>query len=149
MGYKHRSFKAFRRRAYATFDNHKNFDNKPYVYVTEDYGKTWKKISDNLPTNEPCYVIKEGLKNPDLLFLGTEYSLWVSLDRGKTWIKYKSGDYPTVAVYDLHIHPRELDLIIGTHGRSIWTLLYRSIGGVDIGKTGKTMFISQSRVICI
>ncbi len=55
-------------RAYATFDNHKNFDNAPYVYVTEDYGKTWNKITGNLPTKEPCYVIKEGLKNPDLLF---------------------------------------------------------------------------------
>ncbi len=55
-------------RAYATFDGHKNFDNTSYVYVTEDYGQTWNKITNNLPVNAPCYVIKEGLKNPDLLF---------------------------------------------------------------------------------
>ena len=58
-------------RAYATFDGHRNFDLKTYVYVTEDYGKTWTKLDGNLPGNESCYVITEGLKNPDLLFLGT------------------------------------------------------------------------------
>jgi hypothetical protein len=69
------------------------------------------------------------------LFLGTEFSLWVSLDRGKSWSRYHNweldkntkGYFPTVAVYDLEIHPRELDLIIGTHGRSIWTLPVRAL----------------------
>ncbi len=109
-------------RAYATFDGHRMNDFNTYVYVTEDYGKTWTKINGNLPVKESCYVIKEGLKNPDLLFLGTEFSLWISLDRGKTWTRYQTGDFPTVAIYDLEIQPREMDLIIGTHGRSIWIL---------------------------
>ncbi|HEY3780690.1 MAG TPA: hypothetical protein VGL56_06375 [Fimbriimonadaceae bacterium] len=125
-------------RAYATFDGHKNLDLKTYVYKTEDYGKTWTKIIGNLPAQESCYVIKEGLKNPDLLFLGTEFSLWVSMDRGKNWDRYQSwnidgdryspdGYLPTVSIYDLQIQPRELDLIIGTHGRSIWTLPIRAL----------------------
>lgn len=109
-------------RAYATFDGHRNNDYATYVYVTQDYGKTWSKLNGNLPASEPCYVIKEGLKNPDLLFLGTEFSLYVSMDRGATWNRYRTGDWPTVAVHDLEIHPREEDLIIATHGRSLWIL---------------------------
>lgn len=135
-------------RAYLTFDGHRNLDVSTYVYVTEDYGKTWTKITGNLPPKESAYVIREGLKNPDLLFLGTEFGLWMSLDRGKSWSRYQNweasdnGDrystplkanndndkgFPTVAVYDLAIHPRELDLIIGTHGRSIWILSIRAL----------------------
>jgi hypothetical protein len=131
-------------RAYLTVDNHRNVDLNTYVYVTEDYGETWARINGNLPERESCYVIKEGLKNPDLLFLGTEFSLWVSLDRGRSWSRYQDwnldtkglnqrhvgstkGYFPNVAIYDLAIHPRELDLIIGTHGRSIWTLPVRAL----------------------
>ena len=109
-------------RAYVTFDGHRNNDYKTYVYVTEDYGKTWKALNANLPASEPCYVIKEAIHNPDLLFLGTEGSLYISFDRGASWNRYKAADWPTVPVYDLEIQPREEDLIIATHGRSIWTL---------------------------
>jgi photosystem II stability/assembly factor-like uncharacterized protein len=115
-------------RAYATFDGHRNQDFATYVYKTEDFGKTWTKLNANLPTIEPCYVIKEGLANPDLLFLGTEYSLWVSFDRGEHWIRYRTGDWPTVPVHDFEIHPRDKDLIIATHGRSLWTL---PVGALD------------------
>lgn len=115
-------------RAYATFDGHRNNDYATYVYVTEDYGKTWAKLNSTLPSNEPCYVIKEGLKNPDLLFLGTEFSLYVSMDRGSSWTRYRTGDFPTVAVHDLEIQPREEDLIVATHGRSIWIL---PVGALD------------------
>jgi photosystem II stability/assembly factor-like uncharacterized protein len=108
-------------RCYATFDGHRNDDYNPYVYVTEDYGKTWKKLNAGLPVGDCAYVIKEGTKNPDLLFLGTEVSLWVSLDRGENWSRFRTN-FPTVAVHDLVIHPRDLDLVIGTHGRSIWIL---------------------------
>ncbi len=108
-------------RCYVTFDNHRLDDFATYVYVTEDFGETWQKLNGNLPAEEPCHVIVEGTKNPDLLFLGTEYGLWASVDRGKSWARY-SKDFPVVPVHDLAIHPRELDLILGTHGRSIWTL---------------------------
>ncbi|MCO5295406.1 MAG: hypothetical protein M9921_00965 [Fimbriimonadaceae bacterium] len=105
-------------RAYATFDGHRSNDYKPYVYVTEDFGKTWKSLAGTLPAVGSTYVIKEGTQNPDLLFVGTETGLFVSLDRGENWTKY--AGLPTVPVHDLVIHPRELDLVIGTHGRSIW-----------------------------
>ncbi len=116
-------------RAYITFDGHYLNDFNTYVYTTDDYGKTWTNLNANLPAREPCHVIKEGLKNPDLLFLGTEFSLWVSLDRGKSWMKYSNwslgnnkGYFPTVSVRDLDIHPRELDLIVGTHGRAVYII---------------------------
>ena len=103
---------------YVTFDNHRNDDHRPYVYVTTDYGKTWKSISSNLPTGN-VNVIREDPKNPDLLYLGTEYALYVSLNRGGEWKKFMTG-LPVVPVDDILIHPRDNDLIVGTHGRSIW-----------------------------
>lgn len=109
-------------RCYVTFDGHRNNDYKPYVYVTEDYGKTWKSIASNLPDGESVYVIKEGLRNSNLLYVGTEFGLYVSFDRGGSWTKFKSGDFPNVPVHDLALHPRDGDLIVGTHGRSIWTI---------------------------
>lgn len=109
-------------RAYATFDGHRSNDFNPYVYVTEDFGKTWKKLNNGLPGNDSAYVIREGEKNPELLYLGTEMSLYVSLNRGENWTRFRSGNFPTVAVHDLLVHPVELDLVIATHGRSIWTV---------------------------
>lgn len=108
-------------RAYVTLDGHRNDDEKPYVFVTEDYGKTWKSLGENLPLGS-VYVIREGLTNPDLLMLGTEFGLWFSLDRGASWTPYASDPWPTVRVDDLVVHPREGDLVVGTHGRSIWIL---------------------------
>ena len=108
-------------RAYVTFDNHRFDDNSPYVYVTENYGETWKNITSNLPKDYSVYVIKEDPINPNLLFVGTEESVYFSYDRGLSWRKLGS-QLPTVAIHDLVIHPRDGDLIAGTHGRSIWIL---------------------------
>jgi photosystem II stability/assembly factor-like uncharacterized protein len=108
-------------RAYITFDNHRFDDNKPYVYVTEDYGETWNNITSNLPIDYSVYVIKEDLINPNLLFIGTEESVYFSYNKGFSWEKLGSK-LPTVAIHDLVIHPRDGDLIAGTHGRSIWIL---------------------------
>ena len=108
-------------RAYITFDNHRFDDNSPYVYVTENYGETWKNITSNLPKDYSVYVIKEDPINPNLLFVGTEESVYFSYDRGLSWGKLGS-QLPTVAIHDLVIHPRDGDLIAGTHGRSIWIL---------------------------
>jgi photosystem II stability/assembly factor-like uncharacterized protein len=106
---------------YATFDLHTFGDMRPYAYKSTDYGKTWTPI---VPTTSPvrgyAHVIKEDLINKDLLFLGTEFGLWVSLDGGARWARYKGGDLPAVAVRDLAIHPRDNDLVIATHGRGIW-----------------------------
>ncbi len=106
---------------YATFDLHTFGDMRPYAYKSTDYGKTWTSI---VPATSAvrgyAHVIKEDLVNKDLLFLGTEFGLWVSLDAGANWSRYKGGNLPAVAVRDLAIHPRDNDLVIGTHGRGIW-----------------------------
>ncbi len=108
--------------AYATFDGHRMGDFKVYVYMTADFGETWKSISSNLPQNNGVInVIREHPRNPNLLFVGTEFGLFASTDRGGSWTQLKHN-LPTVPVDDILIHPRENDLILGTHGRSIWVM---------------------------
>jgi photosystem II stability/assembly factor-like uncharacterized protein len=107
--------------AYVTFDGHRTGNFKPYVFKTTDFGKTWTNITANLPQRDPVYVIKEDLKNPSLLFVGTEYGVYASIDGGAAWHRMMTG-MPTVAVHDLVIHPRDNDLVAGTHGRSLWVL---------------------------
>ena len=106
--------------AYAAFDGHRNDDYNTYVYKTTDYGKTWESIKGNLPFGW-AHVIREDLKNKRFLFIGTEFGIYASLDSGKTWFSLKNN-MPTAAVRDIAIHPRDNDLIIGTHGRGIWIL---------------------------
>jgi photosystem II stability/assembly factor-like uncharacterized protein len=108
---------------YATFDLHTFGDMRPYAYKSSDYGKTWKSIiAPGSPVRGYAHVIKEDLVNPNLLFLGTEFGLWISLDGGAQWSRYKGGDFPAVAVRDLAIHPRDNDLVVATHGRGIWII---------------------------
>ncbi len=106
--------------AYATMDNHRDNDFKPYVLKTTDHGQTWISIAANLPEGS-VQVIVEHHRNPDLLFVGTEFGLFVTVDGGASWSAVKK-DFPTVPIHDMVIHPRENDLIIGTHGRGIWVL---------------------------
>jgi photosystem II stability/assembly factor-like uncharacterized protein len=106
-------------RAYVTFDGHRNDDFKPYVFSTEDFGETWKPITNDLP--HPANVIREHPRNHNLLFVGTEFGLFVSFNRGQSWAQLKNN-LPTVPIDDIAIHPRDNDLILGTHGRSIWIL---------------------------
>ena len=108
--------------AYAAFDGHRQDDFGVYVFATTDFGRTWKDVSAGLPRNKGTVsVIREHFRNPNLLFVGTEYGAYVSLDRGSSWMQFKLN-LPTVPVDDIAIHPRENDLILGTHGRSIWIL---------------------------
>ncbi len=108
--------------AFATFDGHRSGDFKVYVYETNDYGETWRSISANLKTeNGTVKVIREHPRNSNLLFLGTEFGLFTSTDRGGHWVQFRQN-LPTVPVFDILIHPRENDLILGTHGRSIWVM---------------------------
>jgi photosystem II stability/assembly factor-like uncharacterized protein len=108
---------------YATFDLHTFGDMRPYAYKSTDYGATWTAlVAPDSPVRGYAHVVKEDLVNRDLLFLGTEFGLWVSLDGGKQWAHYKGGDLPSVAVRDLAIHPRDHDLVIATHGRGIWII---------------------------
>ena len=107
--------------AYAAFDGHRNNDFKPYVFRTSDYGESWTNISAKLPMGSIVNVIREHHKNPNLLFVGTERGAYFSIDRGTTWTMFL-GNFPMVPVDDIAIHPRENDLIFGSHGRSIWVL---------------------------
>lgn len=108
--------------AYATFDGHRNEDYAVYIFVTSDYGETWKAIRGGIPeTAGSVHVIREHPRNANLLFAGTEFGLWVSWDRGANWSALKSN-FPTVPVDDIQIQARENDLVLGTHGRSIWVL---------------------------
>lgn len=108
-------------RAYITFDGHRSDHFKPYVFVTENFGKSWKSLGESLPKNEVIRVIREDLINPNLLFIGTETGVWASLNRGAHWFKLNKG-MPTVSVYDLAIHPRDHALIAASHGRGIFIM---------------------------
>ncbi len=106
--------------AYATFDGHSAGDMKTHVYRTKDYGQTWTSISTPELTGY-AHVVRQDLVNANLLFVGTEFGLFVSLDGGTHWAQFK-GSLPNVAVRDIAIHPRESDLIVATHGRGIYIL---------------------------
>jgi hypothetical protein len=106
--------------AYVTIDNHRLDDHKPYVFKTTDYGETWTSVAGNMPEGN-VNVIREDPKNRNLLYVGTEYGFYVSLNGGKEWKPFMNG-LPWVRVDDILIHPRDNDLIIGTHGRSIWIM---------------------------
>ncbi|HWW61027.1 MAG TPA: hypothetical protein VN181_06650, partial [Thermoanaerobaculia bacterium] len=108
-------------RAYVAVDGHRSDDFHPYLYATDDAGKTWRSIVRDLPANHPIKGLREDPVNPSLLFVGTEFGIFMSLDRGEHWQSLKEN-LPTVAVDDIQIHPREHDLIIGTHGRSIYVM---------------------------
>ncbi len=107
--------------AYAAFDRHTFGDMTPWVYKTTDHGATWTRIvSPAQGVRGYAHVIKEDVVRRDLLFLGTELGLWASVDGGARWAEMKGGDFPSVAVREIQVHPRENDLVIATHGRGIW-----------------------------
>jgi photosystem II stability/assembly factor-like uncharacterized protein len=105
---------------YVTFDGHRTDDHKPYVFKTTDFGATWTSLVGNLPPGS-VNVIREDPRNPNLLYLGTEYALYISLNGGREWKRFMTG-LPTVRIDDLLVHPRDNDLVVGTHGRSIWII---------------------------
>jgi photosystem II stability/assembly factor-like uncharacterized protein len=107
-------------RAYVAFDAHRSDDDQPYLYVTEDFGQTWKSLRGNLPAGS-SRVLREDIVNPDLLFVGTEFGAWCSLDRGQSWVNINKN-LPTVAVHDFALPTTANDLVAATHGRSIWVL---------------------------
>ncbi|MFI5232814.1 MAG: WD40/YVTN/BNR-like repeat-containing protein [Gemmatimonadales bacterium] len=106
---------------YVTYDNHRRDDFTPYVLVTTDGGKSFKSIAANLPTGGPdfAYVVREDLKNRDLLFVGTDVGTYVSTNRGQSWQRFMTG-LPTTPVMDLMIHPRDNEIVAATHGRGFW-----------------------------
>lgn len=106
---------------YAVFDGHQNDDYSAYAYVSEDYGENWRSIVTGLPDGWSLNVLAEHPRNPNLLFIGNEIGIYFSIDRGEEWVRLKSN-LPTVPVDDIKVHPRDNDLVIGTHGRGAWIL---------------------------
>jgi photosystem II stability/assembly factor-like uncharacterized protein len=102
-------------------NDYRRFNYTPYAYRTKNYGKTWERIVDEKDVNSYTLAIIEDQKNPNLLFLGTDDGLYMSLNAGDSWEKWTAG-FPTVSTKDLVIHPREEDLVIGTFGRAAWVL---------------------------
>ncbi|MBT3663720.1 MAG: hypothetical protein HN536_08850, partial [Candidatus Marinimicrobia bacterium] len=107
--------------AVIVINNYRRNDWKPYVFKTNNYGKSWKSIADEEKVWGHALSFVQDPIEPNLQFLGTEYGLYVTLDNAKTWTKWTSG-YPTVSTMDLKIHPRENDLVIGTFGRAAYIL---------------------------
>jgi len=109
-------------RCYVTLDGHRDDDMRPCVLATDDFGKSWRDVSGALPKRRSVMVVREDLFNEDVLYCGTENACYLSLDRGKTWTKMHGDALPTVPVYDIKQHARESDVVLGTHGLSIWVL---------------------------
>lgn len=133
-------------RLYVTFDGHRSDDYKPYVFVSDDLGKTWRSLAANLPDNDTVHVIREGSFNPNLLLLGTEMSLKFSINGGADWSRIR-GNFPTVAVNDIRIHPKMKDAVIGTHGRAIWTIDIAALEGMTNGIPKEPTLLGSSPAI--
>ncbi|GAB4197446.1 MAG: hypothetical protein Tsb002_31570 [Wenzhouxiangellaceae bacterium] len=105
---------------YIAFDRHMFDDLRPHIFRSENAGRRWTRITDGLPENAWVWVVREDLRNPNVLYAGTEFGLFVSHDRGDNWQELDMKNLPTVAVHDIVQQPRRNDLLLGTHGRAIW-----------------------------
>ena len=109
-------------RVYATFDGHRSDDDESYVLLSEDFGRSWRSLRADLPENAgSARTLAEDYENPNLLFLGTEFGAWASIDRGASWTSL-NGTLPTVAVHEFALHEPSGEVVAATHGRSLWIL---------------------------
>ena len=108
-------------RVYAVWNNYRNDDYANYLHRSDDYGQTWRSITGDLPAERVLRTVREDLRNENVLFLGAEIGLFYSMDGGERWTELRGG-MPTLPFNDLVIHPRDNDLVLGTHGRGIWIL---------------------------
>ena len=106
---------------YVVFDNHRSNDFANYIYRSEDFGTTWTAIAGDMPAERVARVIREDPRNPDLLYVGTEFGVWISPNRGASWVELKNN-MPTLPFNDLVVHARDNDLVLASHGRGIWIL---------------------------
>jgi len=134
-------------RAYLSYTGYRRDDFRAFVYTTDDYGQTWTDISSNLPDYGPINVVREHHQNPDLLFVGTEFQVWVSADRGGSWASMKN-DMPTQPVHDMQIHPRENDLIVATHGRGLYIADIAPLAQLtpEVMASGAHLFTPESKI---
>lgn len=133
--------------AYVTITGYRHDDFRPWVYKTTDFGKTWKSIVSNLPVDESLCVIREHPSNPNLLFVGSTKAVYVSFDGGQIWNLFRNN-MPNNPVEDIKIHPREKDLIVGTHGRSIFIADISYLEEINNATLAKDfhLFTPQTRV---
>lgn len=130
--------------ALVSFDGHRTGDFATYLYRTDDFGSSWRRV-DTSQVEGYAWVIKQDPVDPELLFLGTEFGLWISIDGGAHWARFKEN-LPKVAVHDLVIHPREHDLVIGTHGRGVFIIDDLSpLRGLDPASLGAEVMLLPSR----
>jgi len=108
--------------AYVAVDGHRSDVFKPLVLMTKDLGRSWSDITGDLPAGNPVEVVTEDPGNAQVLYCGTEFGAFVTLDRGRHWVRMNAKSLPPAPVDDIVVHPREKDLVVGTHGRSIWVL---------------------------
>jgi hypothetical protein len=108
-------------RVYLVTNNYRNDDYANYLWVSENHGEDWRRIDADLPAERVLRTVREDPRNPDVLWLGTELGLFVSMDRGESWTEIRSG-MPTMAFNDLVVHPRDNDLVLGTHSRGVWII---------------------------
>ena len=134
--------------AYLAANRYKLDDTKPYLFKTKDFGKTWTKITDGLPENAFCRVIREDPNKKGLLYAGTEIGIYVSFNDGANWVPL-NNNLPTTPIHDLQIHAREKDLCIATHGRSFWIMdniepLYQIMDNPSIADKKAHLFAPES-----
>jgi photosystem II stability/assembly factor-like uncharacterized protein len=113
-------------RCFVCLDAHRSDDDKPYLYVTDDFGQSWKPITGNLPQFGSTRVLREDLTSSDVLYCGTEFGIWVSVNRGETWARL-NNNLPTVAVHEIAQPTTAGEIAIATHGRGIWILDVNSL----------------------
>jgi hypothetical protein len=128
-------------RCYVCLDAHRSDDDRPYLYVTEDYGQTWKSITGSLPEFGSTRVLREDATTPEILYCGTEFGIWVSINRGQTWAKL-NNNLPTVAVHEVAQPTTASEIVIATHGRSVWVLDVASLRQIkpETAKAAATLF---------
>jgi len=107
--------------AFVAITRHQMGDRRPYAFVTDDWGAHWRSIAANLPADQPVRCLRQDPRNPNVLYAGLEQSIWISFDRGQSWQSLQLN-LPTASVRDIRVQPRANDLIIGTHGRSMFVL---------------------------
>ncbi len=131
---------------YISLSGYFNDDFTPYIYMSKNYGKTWEQIGTDLPMGEIVNVVKEDPKNKNIVYVGTDNGLYVSLTRGKSFMRMEGG-MPAVSVHDLIVHPRDNDLIVGTHGRSIYIAHVEELQQLTDSILSKNVFVFKSKPI--
>jgi S1-C subfamily serine protease/photosystem II stability/assembly factor-like uncharacterized protein len=105
-------------RVFVALDGHRSDDDEPYLFASDDFGDTWRSIRSNIPWGS-TRCLREDITNPNILYAGTEFAFWVSMDRGANWTKFNTN-LPTVAIHEIAQHPTNGEIVVATHGRSLW-----------------------------